>query len=139
MAHLKDDLANLFKVFSESLSNMNQKDFERLLKGDGKLVFATEEKTTITMEQHEDEVEKELASIANRLNLFERREEALEYLTSSKVCYLKANLIKLASMLDIYINKSDNKNELLEKIVESTVGSKIRSKAIKDTNIGKKI
>lgn len=68
----------------------------------------------------------DLKKIENTLTKTYSREEAEELLKDFK----KANLKALAKKLDIPVQSNDNISRLKEKIIESTVGFKLRSQAI---------
>lgn len=68
----------------------------------------------------------DLKEIENTLTKIYSRDEAEELLKDFK----KASLKALAKKLDIPVQSNDNMSRLKEKIIESTVGFKLRSQAI---------
>lgn len=46
--------------------------------------------------------------------------------------------MEIASVLSVHVQKNDTKEKISYKIIESVVGAKLRSKAIKDTELRKK-
>ena len=129
MTSHSEDIINLIKVFLDSVLQMTEEDKSNLLNGKGKLVVIEEKK--------EDNTDMDLVSVCEKLSSFETREEAVEFFAKNTPLTLKTSLIKLASLLSVYINKRDNKDKIIEKIIESTVGAKIRSKAIEDTDMSR--
>lgn len=129
----KDELVGLLKAFTSALTEMSDTEYEDLLQGKGKLSYQINTYTRQSKNREVMELTAETTEMAAKLNQFSTRDEATEYLTQSMV--LKSELVKLAYLLDIYINKSDGKEKIIDKIVESTVGVRVRSKAIKDTRL----
>lgn len=62
------------------------------------------------------------------LNSMRSREEAYSYMSSSD--FKKADLEAICKQLDLPFTKKENIKALLEKIIEGTVGYKLRSQAI---------
>lgn len=62
------------------------------------------------------------------LNSMQSREEAYSYMSSSDL--KKADLEAICKQLDLPFTKKENIKALLEKIIEGTVGYKLRSQAI---------
>jgi hypothetical protein len=129
----KDELVGLLKAFTGALTEMSDIEYEDLLQGKGRLSYQANDYTRQSKNREDKVSTAETTEMADKLSQFLTRDEATEYLTQSMV--LKSDLIKLASLLDIYINKSDGKDKIVDKIVESTVGARVRSKAIKDTRL----
>ena len=128
----KDELSGFLKVIGTLLSEMTDEEYQSMLKGQGKLSYSFASKTNKIKEGFREEA-MDINMIANKLVEFDGREEAAMYLAQTSI--LKADLIRLSAELDIFINKSDSKERIIEKIVEATVGVKMRSKAIQDTQL----
>lgn len=62
------------------------------------------------------------------LNSMQSREEAYSYMSSSDL--KKADLEAICKQLDLHLTKKENIKTLQEKIIEGTVGYKLRSQAI---------
>lgn len=75
--------------------------------------------------QHNSVVVSESISL---LNSMQSREEAYSYMSSSDL--KKADLEAICKQLDLPLTKKENIKALQEKIIEGTVGYKLRSKAI---------
>ncbi|WP_143111707.1 hypothetical protein [Paenibacillus sp. BC26] len=124
-------MAKIYRLFAQTLSEMSDEEFHDLLEGKGKLKFVPGNKAV--KEKVEKVSSAEVGYIVEKLLIADTREMAREYLVEQHLS--KNDLIKLTVVLDIFVNKSDGKDKIMEKIVESTVGARIRSKAIKDTQI----
>lgn len=73
-----------------------------------------------------------LKSIIDKLNQFKTREEGLTYLISK--CSSKNDFETIAKKMDIPFQKKDSIAKLKDKIIESSIGYKIRSQAIQGNN-----
>lgn len=115
------------KMF-EALGKLSSQEFERLLDPKyGITIKVVRVKRSKEMSQailDNDEMQNILA----RLNDCRQRDEAHEFLISHYPT--KKYLQRIAQELEISVSKSDKVAELRERIVEATVGAKIRSKAI---------
>lgn len=112
----------------EALGKLSSQEFERLLDPKyGITIKVVRVKRSKEMSQailDNDEMQNILA----RLNDCRQRDEAHEFLISHYPT--KKYLQRIAQELEISVSKSDKVAELRERIVEATVGAKIRSKAI---------
>ncbi|MTV50534.1 hypothetical protein GJ688_16435 [Heliobacillus mobilis] len=72
---------------------------------------------------------------ANLLLTYDKREEARRYIMNAKHLSKKADLEKLAGLLNIRIRKSEAKSNILDRIVEATAGLKANTMAIEMTNV----
>lgn len=68
-------------------------------------------------------------SILMRLNETASRESANAII--DELHFTKTELLNFARHCDIYISKQDNIERIIEKIIESTVGSRLKSTAIR--------
>jgi hypothetical protein len=134
MQNSKSELANIFRAFAQVLGEMDDEDYYGLIRGEGRLTYVSYGRTN-KQRGEKAEIVRGIEHIATELVSFETREEAEKFLTIINIT--KSDLVKLSALLQIYINKSDSKEKIIEKIVESTVGAQIRSKAIKETNISR--
>jgi N-glycosylase/DNA lyase len=57
-------------------------------------------------------------------------EEAKQYLTSHQLLKTKKDIIRLAKLLDVYVNQKDRKDIILNRIIESVIGSQVRADVI---------
>ena len=73
-----------------------------------------------------------IQSIINELNQIKTREEGLTFLMSK--CSSRIDFETIAKKMDIPFQKKDTIERLKEKIIESTIGYKLRSQAIQGNN-----
>jgi hypothetical protein len=127
----KREVIATLKVLTKTLENLNEKEFNSLLKGQGNLVFKTCKvvpETKVARDYQDKYIQ-----LANLLKEAKTREDAVKLIEQN--IKLKAGLIQMAKLLKVYVAKSDTKDILKEKIVEVAVGSKLRAKAIEDTDL----
>lgn len=67
--------------------------------------------------------------MTNELMAFDTREQAAEFLTGRS----KKEMLQLVKSLDVYYRSGDSRERLADRIIEATVGAKIRSQAIANT------
>ncbi|MFX3645935.1 MAG: hypothetical protein ACE3K2_15175 [Paenibacillus sp.] len=130
----KSELVNFLKAITDVVAEMNEKEYEELLSGNGKFEYLAKD-SHISTKQLDKPIDPFLIDAVNKLNEFNDRNGAEEFLLQKNIT--KNDLSKISSMLDIYVNKSDAKEKIIDKIIESTVGARIRSQAIKDTKLKK--
>ncbi|OIJ11109.1 hypothetical protein BKP37_17010 [Anaerobacillus alkalilacustris] len=127
---MRTKVLKLLKIVSNSLTHLSDSEIEKLLSGEGKLIFS-DKKITKSKVMINDDVQKH--PVVAKLRYMDSREEATTILSARDI--LKKDLITIASTLNVHINKSDNKAKIIEKIVEATVGAQLRSKAIMETSV----
>lgn len=72
-----------------------------------------------------------LQNISYKLEEFNDLEEANKYLLSESTLLTKSDLLKLAKLLNVYIEKETSNDSISRKIVDSVVGAKLRSFALR--------
>ncbi|MCP4345939.1 MAG: hypothetical protein GY795_10495 [Desulfobacterales bacterium] len=127
---------NAFSIVLQKLSieinKLDDEDIKAVVDGNAEIVLQI--------------VPKEQISDCKTDSDFEKIIQHIEKMTSSKdgVSYLKEhvptkNQLKiLAKKLDIPIRRTDKLDQIVEKIIESTIGFRLRSKAIQGADINKK-
>lgn len=78
-----------------------------------------------------------LQNISYKLEEFTDLDEANKFLTSCNELSQKSDLLKLAKLLNVYIEKDGNNDEIVKKIVDAVVGSKLRSLTLRGKTISK--
>ncbi len=115
---MKNELSALFRVLADTLDNMTEEEYKNLLRGKGKLTYYGEK--TINTTNNEENFERELMLLAEKLRGAKSREEAARIMDQE--VRLKAGLIKLAKLIPVYTAASDTKQKLRERIIEAVVG-----------------
>lgn len=126
---MSDETNNVLmdKVF-EALDKLSPQELERLLDPKYEViikVIRVKQSKEISQAILDND---EMQNILARLNDCGQRDEAHEFLISHYPT--KKYLQRIAQELEILVSKADKVAELRERIVEATVGAKIRSKAI---------
>lgn len=74
--------------------------------------------------------------IIEKINEFNTREEVGTYLESLKL--KKSELLGIGKKLNCHVSAKDNKEKLIDWIVNGTIGSKLRIEAIKNIDLSRK-
>jgi phosphohistidine phosphatase SixA len=141
MLHSKQEAIALVKVFEEVLAGMQESEYKALIQGEGTLIFQPlnvmddcevlkKTKQTKTIGHNSD-----IGELVLKLSQAQSREEAYQVLSSN---LKKATLLEIASTFVVHIRKNENKETIIHKIIEGVVGARLRSKAIKETEIRKR-
>lgn len=127
----KQVLSLLLRQLSEVVDTLDESDFEKIV--DGRLELTLSQ----TRSQKKDKPRSQDASghadgfskIRERLSTFSSRDDAERYLSEN--VQKKADLVLLARDMEIPIHSTDTGEKIRDKIVDSTVGYKLRSQAIR--------
>lgn len=89
------------------------------------------------LEKNEGKIKGMIAEnkIAEEIKKFNTREEVREYLVSLKL--KKNELLNIGKNLNCHVNAKDNKERLIDWIVNGTIGAKLRVEAIADIDLSK--
>ena len=130
----KNVFTNLLQQFTKFIDCLSEDDIQDIANGKKHFTIDTTVKKDKSLVKKEANIDK-IAS-ASLMNLEEKlpkthsRNEAEELLKDFK----KTDLQKLAKALDIPIQSRDNISKIKEKIIESTIGFKLRSQAIQNSD-----
>ena len=125
-------ISKLFSLIQNSISELSERDVDRLLSGQGTLKIDV--LPNIKREKHDGaHVEKfDLTELERALKGCESRSAGfvlVEGLT-------KADLERLAHRFDIHIDKSAKKEQISEKVVERVIGVRLRRHAMDAVALG---
>ncbi|MBU1055243.1 MAG: hypothetical protein KKC46_15680 [Proteobacteria bacterium] len=132
MKKSKNTISKIFDILAKELEKFSEVELADISSG----------KATIKVDiiKNKSTSEKSIPSdidylkVKSDLNSFQSREKGLEYLNQH--CKTKKELTALSKIVDIHVQKSDKIDQLKEKIIESTIGFKLRSAAIQNKSIG---
>ncbi|MPM36656.1 hypothetical protein SDC9_83255 [bioreactor metagenome] len=131
MCITKEQILELVSLALRTIAQLSEKEVNSLLNKEATLVVKSVKgqgrKINKVDTKEFGHIEKHTQVISN----FNTRGEAQAYLGSVKL--KKEELIILSKLMSVHINKSDKKEEIINKIIESVVGSKLRVEAIKNT------
>ena len=133
MSGSKDSFLGLLKVLTKSFEGLSEEQYEKLLTGQARLVYQDLSTTAAKAPAKKAENKVDLSEYIDRLPLFSSREEAKAYLRDSKL--RKQDLGDIAKHFKVHILKSDKRDKMIDKIVETVVGARLRSDAIRDTDL----
>ncbi len=118
----------LMKVMFDFLDHLSEEQLRMLISKKAKLRLEIEREivaeptTQICLDEICDEIEK-----------FTTREDAIEYI--SKLSLLKIDLKAIAKKYNIPMGSKETNTQIIEKIVENVVGSKLRFDALLNTDL----
>ena len=116
-------LAN--KVVFEFIMSLSELELEELLKKNKKLALV--KCKDIIIDDNSKTENKMIADSIKNLYSISSREEAIKYLSQFKVVDLK----KIAKEYKVFIKNKSKKAEIIDRIVEGTIGSKIKMDILK--------
>jgi protein subunit release factor A len=129
---LKSTLSKALRAIVPAVEALDQHQLDALLSGKGKLVFVENEKAQKITSTKIHDAESVVGPIRERLDKCKDRDEARSVL---KEIPSKETLSSLARSLQIHIVNNDRREDIENKIVEFTVGAKLRSEAIRTLNM----
>jgi hypothetical protein len=119
----QDIFTSLLKQFTQFISNLSEEDINDLTGGKKRLCIELVEKKQSSYSKGSST---DLKDTEEQLAKIDSRDQGEELLKDFK----KVDLQRIAKNLDIPIQKNEDVARLREKIIESTVGFKLRSQAI---------
>jgi hypothetical protein len=104
-------------------------------------IGALQDRVLVYLESHKEQISNERAKqtdtnyqfsqISNQLQEIDDTDLAMRYLSEQELLRSRYNLMTLARKLDVYINKETSAEDVMKKIVDSVVGARLRSRAIR--------
>jgi hypothetical protein len=125
----KDIFMVLLRDLTKRLQSLDEREFEEILTGAAQFDIKITSRRTKT-----GKVKKALLTnldmqrIMHTLEKMESRTEGSKYL--KETCRGKEELKKLAKYIDIPVDKIDKIDQIIDRIVEATIGFRVRSAAI---------
>jgi hypothetical protein len=117
----------LVKELCNGINKLKDEDIEKIISGNAYI-----ELKVITKDSKINKIPKIFDEIKQKLEGLSSREDGLKFLKNN--CKTKNDLIKLAKQIDIPVSSSYKVEQLRERIVEATIGYRIRSAAIQDSS-----
>jgi hypothetical protein len=130
MDNLKKDLLDVIKIIERTVGKLSEEQLYNILNGRGILVYA-ENKLKRT---HEKVEKRKFDDVIFEINKINSREKAFELIENLKL--KKEDLFNLGKLVNASISKKDRKDIIIERIIEATVGVRLRDEAIIAIDIG---
>lgn len=115
------------------LKNLSKEELNSLSKKEMEIVFEIKNKQNIQKNIERLISEQEVNDIILKLSSMNERLEGENYLKPLKLS--RQSLEVILKKLDIPYQKKDSISKLYDKIIESTIGYKLRSQAIQNNNL----
>ncbi len=122
----------LLRTVAKDLQALSEDERQQLNEGTARLRLVFEAKSSSKKSEKSSATEIDTEAIQARLEKCRSREEAAALLSNGG--FTKANLQKLTRAMDLPFQKDDNTQRLLDRIVESAVGFRLRSQAIQGSD-----
>lgn len=119
----------LLKELSNKIKRLSHSDITNVIEGKAEIVLQVVYKDQVLKGKMPSELM--LDKYAHDLNKMTSREEGILYLKSK--LKRKTHLKIFAKHLDILISKNDKIDHIIEKIIDSTIGYRLRSEAIQNS------
>lgn len=125
----KDVFVGLLRDLAKQVQALDEKEFDDLLTGTSRIELRITSQGKERVQSKKARIsEAYLPQIRSTLENMATREEGTEFLENA--CRSKEDLIRLAKYIDIPVQKTDNVSQLRERIIEATIGYRLRSAAI---------
>jgi ribulose bisphosphate carboxylase small subunit len=127
-------ISNLLKNIADKIENLNNEQIKMLEnnKFDIYVEFNDSPSHTKYSDFNKKLTTHDLNDIIGKLNSIKTREEGHKYIDELNLS--KNKLIDVARFLDIPVQQKENMQIISDKIIENTIGYKLRSQAIQGTN-----
>ena len=123
-------VAKLLAAFADAMENMDEHEFELLMRGEAKLRLVENEKGSGKKPAKAACFDQSVVEVAQQLNDAESREAAETLIAGINQPQRKKFLISLSRACGVSVGSRDNIGRIEQKLIENVVGSKLRSQAI---------
>jgi len=129
----RKELLNIITVLSKTLSNLTDEEFNKIISNSAKLSYVENE-----MRNEVDRISSdiEINDLAFNIKQFDTREKTQKYIEDLKLT--KEKLLAIGKLVNANMSKKDNKKKIIEKIIDATVGAKLRLEAISKIDLSRK-
>lgn len=129
---MKDQI-QILKIVFDFLGHLSEEQLEMLVSKKVKLRL---EETEKEIDKKEPEIQTHIEEICNKIEEFSTREEVKEYITNLHL--IKKELKTIAKKYNIPLGSNETNEQIIEKIIENIVGSKLRFDALLNTDLKNK-
>lgn len=116
----KKEILLVNKLAFDFILKLKDEDLNSLIKGEKKITLIDNDKKLRSKKINP--IEQKVEEAIKKLNSYSNKNEALEYLNKFNVIDLK----KIAKQANVYIKSRNSKSEIIDRIVEGTIGAKIK-------------
>ena len=131
MQNAKQTISKLLVAVADALNSMDDREFDLLIHGEGKLRFVSRSKNG-KQRVVDAELESVVNEVARKLSEADSREVAESLLSSINQPRRKQFLTLLAKASGVRVESRDSIATIERKLIETTVGSKLRRKAFEE-------
>lgn len=124
-----NNVTRLLGIVGDFISKLDEKEVEDLLNGRSRLVVEHSEGTRKAGNRPKRLSDEEVKEILHHLNQASTREDGIEIL--NKDCKTRSHLVALARAADLPVQKRDKVLTIRDRIIEATIGYRLRSRAIR--------
>lgn len=135
MNETKQTISKLLVAVADALNSMDDREFDLLIHGEGSLRFVSALKNGARNRKkpdHDPELKTAVSHVAHSLSLVDSREDAHSLIASINQPKRKDFLVLLAKACGVRIESKDTISRIEHKLIESVVGTRLRSKAFKE-------
>lgn len=116
----KKEILLVNKLAFDFILKLKDDDLNSLIKGEKKITLMDNEKNLKSKKINK--TEEKIEKVINKVYSYSNKDEALEYLNKFNLIDLK----KIAKQGNVYIKSRNKKSEIIDRIVEGTIGAKIK-------------
>lgn len=116
----KKEILLVNKLAFDFILKLKDEDLNSLIKGEKKITLIDNDKNL--KGKKINNIEEKVEELINKVYSYSNKDEAVEYLNKFNVIDLK----KIAKQANIYIKSRNKKSEIIDRIVEGTIGAKIK-------------
>ena len=128
---MKNNILSQFSKFVEYLDSLTPEDLKKLEEGDCYIDFSLRFKAQAQkLSDKHNEADMDVREIIERLNCCQSRQEGEAFLNSLDL--KNDSLGAIIRQMDLPYSKKDSKSKMFEKIIEGTIGFRLRSAAIQN-------
>ena len=136
MSNSKINTLKIFKILEKVLNELEADEYEGLINEMGQLVYQpigkSEISNVVKRNEGSNSPNPNIDEIVQKLGDAKTKEEGNEILSLK---LKKVVLLDVAGAFSVHVRKNDTKETIIFKIIESVIGAKLRSEAIKQTEL----
>lgn len=125
---MKDQI-QLLKIVFDFLDNLSEEQLKLLVTKKARLILEIEKKIS----EESKPIQICVEEICEKIEGFMTREDALEYIMGLSLS--KSELKAIAKKYDIPIGSKETNNQIVDKIIENVVGSRLKFDALLNTDL----